>query len=97
MNAERRRFYARSGDQRSQQFRLRSHDANLVVGNLDTLLSARLGRSGEEAVERSDVHAIRAYARWLLARGCVLESEAVWDRLLAQAGAGGCAAGVSGS
>ncbi|SEQ97024.1 hypothetical protein SAMN05216548_109160 [Faunimonas pinastri] len=37
MNAERRRFYARSGDQRSQQFRLRSHDANLVVCDLDTL------------------------------------------------------------
>ncbi|EPH0448317.1 hypothetical protein ACVT5G_002377 [Pseudomonas aeruginosa] len=37
MNAERRRFYARSGDQRSQQFRLRSHDANLVVGDLDAL------------------------------------------------------------
>jgi len=35
MNAERRRFYARSGDQRSQQFRLRSHDVNFVVRNLD--------------------------------------------------------------
>ncbi|KAI3624920.1 hypothetical protein CBS14141_002341 [Malassezia furfur] len=79
---------ATRGARRSQLF---------ILGNLDTLLSARLGRSGEEAVERSDVHAIRAYARWLLARGCVLESEAVWDRLLAQAGAGGCAAGVSGS
>lgn len=75
----------------------RAQSQLFILGNLDTLLSARLGRSGEEAVERSDVHAIRAYARWLLARGCVLESEAVWDRLLAQAGAGGCAAGVSGS
>ncbi|MFD1797213.1 hypothetical protein ACFSC1_14605 [Paracoccus aurantiacus] len=37
MNAERRRFYARGGDQRSQQFRLRSHNANLVVGDLDAL------------------------------------------------------------
>ncbi|MEJ2625902.1 MAG: hypothetical protein P8Z80_15625 [Pseudolabrys sp.] len=37
MNAEGRRFYAGSGDQRSQQFRFRSHDANLIVGDFDTL------------------------------------------------------------
>jgi hypothetical protein len=37
MNAERGRFLARRGDQRSEQCRLRSHDVNLVVGNLDAL------------------------------------------------------------
>ncbi|WP_172613285.1 hypothetical protein [Brucella sp. 10RB9215] len=38
MNAKRRRFPSRSGgDERSQQFRLRSHDASLGVVNFDAL------------------------------------------------------------
>lgn len=63
----------------------RAQSQLFILGNLDTLLSARLGRSGAEAVEHSDVHAIRAYARWLLAQGAVLDVETVHDRLLAQA------------
>ncbi|KAI3613910.1 hypothetical protein CBS9595_004087 [Malassezia furfur] len=73
----------------------RAQSQLFILGNLDTLLSARLGRQGEAAVERSDVHAIRAYARWLLARGCVLETEAAYDRLLAQAAAHGAPAARS--
>lgn len=37
INAENRRLYARSGNKSSQQFRLRSHDTHLVVGNFGTL------------------------------------------------------------
>lgn len=59
-----------------------------VLGNLDTMLSARLGHAGEKSVECSDVYAIRAYARWLLAQGCVVEMDSVRDRLLEEAQGG---------
>lgn len=53
-----------------------------VVGNLETLLCARLGDAGAENVERSDVQTIRAYARWLVSRGAVLTVQDVRDRQL---------------
>lgn len=53
----------------------------IVIGNLDTLLSARLSAHGEECVERGDVHAVRAYARWLLAHGLVVDIEDARERL----------------
>lgn len=56
-----------------------------LLGNLDTLLSARLGSSGEQAVEHSDVHAIRKYARWLLAQNYVLDVDVIHERLLEEA------------
>jgi len=37
MNAERRRFPSRSGHERSQQFRFRSHDADFGVCAFDAL------------------------------------------------------------
>jgi hypothetical protein len=37
MNVERRRFRARSGEQRSRQFRIRLDDASHGVGDLDVL------------------------------------------------------------
>ncbi|WBU55819.1 hypothetical protein [Paracoccus sediminicola] len=63
MNAERRRFYARSGDQRSQQFRLRSHDANLVVGDLDALRqSAQMVASVAAIVESNPLTSLAGEA-----------------------------------
>ncbi|WFD07101.1 hypothetical protein MVES1_002458 [Malassezia vespertilionis] len=56
-----------------------------VVGNLDTLLSARLGTKGAATVEKSDVQIIRRYARWLLANGMVVDVNTAYDRLLDEA------------
>ena len=53
-----------------------------VVGNLETLLCARLGEGGAENVECQDVHVIRQYARWLLAHGYVVDMQDVRDRQL---------------
>ncbi|WFD27604.1 hypothetical protein MNAN1_002604 [Malassezia nana] len=53
-----------------------------VVGNLETLLCARLGDSGADHIECSDVHVVRKYARWLLAHGHVLDEQQVRDRQL---------------
>jgi len=53
-----------------------------VLGNLDTLLSARLGEQGEQNVEKSNVHVIREYARWLLEHGLVIDMEKVRERQL---------------
>ena len=54
----------------------------LIVGNLETLLCARLGEGGAENVECHDVHVIRRYARWLLAQGYVVDVDDVRDRQL---------------
>ncbi|CCU99092.1 unnamed protein product [Malassezia sympodialis ATCC 42132] len=53
-----------------------------VVGNLETLLCARLGDHGAEHIECSDVHVVRKYARWLLAHGHVVDVQQVRDRQL---------------
>ncbi|KAL4401765.1 RNA helicase [Malassezia pachydermatis] len=57
----------------------------LVVGNLETLLGARLSEQARHMVERSDVHVIRQYARWLLSQRCVVDVEQVRDRQLEEA------------
>ncbi|WFD36212.1 hypothetical protein MCUN1_003089 [Malassezia cuniculi] len=48
----------------------------IVVGNLDTLLCARLSEHREDCVEKSDVHAVRRYARWLVEHRCVVDIDA---------------------
>ena len=53
-----------------------------VVGNLETLLCARLGDHCAEHIECSDVHVVRKYARWLLAHGHVVDVQQVRDRQL---------------
>lgn len=51
-----------------------------VVGNLETLLCARLGDHGREHIECTDVHVVRKYARWLLAHGHVVDVQQVRER-----------------
>ncbi|WFD19887.1 hypothetical protein MCAP1_002128 [Malassezia caprae] len=51
-----------------------------VVGNLETLLCARLGNYGADHIECSDVHVVRKYARWLLAHGHVVDVQQVRER-----------------
>lgn len=53
----------------------------LIVGNLETLLCARVGE-GTEHVECQDAHVIRRFARWLLAQGYVVDIHDVRDRQL---------------
>src|SRR5450755_506122 len=51
-NAARSRFYARDGGERSEQIALRSHDADLAVGNLDPL--------GQRTDSRDDSRRLRS-------------------------------------
>ncbi|WFD31541.1 hypothetical protein MSPP1_002579 [Malassezia sp. CBS 17886] len=64
----------------------RSQRQLFVVGNLDTLLSARLSERGEESVEKSDVHVVRAYARWLLSERFVVDVGAAREWSMGAAG-----------
>ncbi|WFC99971.1 hypothetical protein MYAM1_002717 [Malassezia yamatoensis] len=62
----------------------RAQNQLFVLGNLDTLLSARLSTRSDANVQHTDVEAIRAYARWLLLQGSVVDVEQVHDKLLTE-------------
>ncbi|WFD43648.1 hypothetical protein MPSI1_002312 [Malassezia psittaci] len=62
----------------------RAQNQLYVLGNLDTLLSARLTARSDASVQHTDVEVIRAYARWLLLQGCVVDVEHVYDGLLTE-------------
>ena len=57
----------------------------IVIGNIDTLLSARLSERGEESVEKGDVHAVRRYARWLIQHGLVVSIDDARERMMRDA------------